>query len=100
MKQLPLFIALLLLLTGCSKQKADLIIYNGKIYTVNDKFDMAEAMAVQDGKIIDHTDTFDFYRWARMAFGVKGILLGWTPFFKSKVQLTVKKALAKFTSRG
>ena len=53
MKQLSsFFFVSLLLLTGCSKQKADLIIYNGKIYTVNDKFDMAEAMAVQDGKII------------------------------------------------
>ena len=52
MKHLSLFIALLLVLTGCSKQKVDLIIYNGKIYTVNDKFDMAEAMAVQDGKIV------------------------------------------------
>jgi ketosteroid isomerase-like protein len=54
----------------------------------------------QDGKIIEHTDTFDFYRWARMAFGMKGILLGWTPFFKSKVQSTVKKTLAKYLSKG
>ena len=52
MKQLLFLFVSLLLLTGCSKQKADLIIYNGKIYTVNDKFEMAEAMAVQDGKII------------------------------------------------
>ena len=52
MKPFSFLIALLFLLTGCSKQKVDLIIYNGKIYTVNDKFDMAEAMAVQDGKIV------------------------------------------------
>ncbi|MBC7614658.1 MAG: amidohydrolase [Pedobacter sp.] len=52
MKQLSFLSILLLLLTSCSKQKADLIIYNGKIYTVNDKFDMVEAMAVQDGKIV------------------------------------------------
>jgi predicted amidohydrolase YtcJ len=48
---LPLF-ALLLILFGCSKPKADLLIYNAKIYTVNDKFDIAEAMAVKDGKIL------------------------------------------------
>ncbi len=52
MKPFSFLIALLLLLTSCSKQKVDLIIYNGKIYPVNDKFDMAEAMAVQDGKIV------------------------------------------------
>ncbi|MFA6275645.1 MAG: amidohydrolase, partial [Pedobacter sp.] len=48
---LPLF-ALLLILFGCSKPKADLLIYNAKIYTVNNKFDTAEAMAVKDGKIL------------------------------------------------
>ncbi|MBB2145679.1 amidohydrolase family protein [Pedobacter sp. LMG 31464] len=48
---LPLF-ALLLILFGCGKPQADLLIYNAKIYTVNDKFDIAEAMAVKDGKIL------------------------------------------------
>lgn len=48
---LPLF-AVLLILVGCSKPKADLLIYNAKIYTVNDKFDIAEAIAVKDGKIL------------------------------------------------
>jgi SnoaL-like domain len=48
-----------------------------------------------DGLITKHDDTFDFYRWARMAFGVKGVLLGWAPFFKKKVQATVKGLLAK-----
>ncbi len=52
MKQFFFAIAMLLLLSSCSKKKADLIIYNGKIYTVNDKFDIAEAIAIQDGKIV------------------------------------------------
>jgi predicted amidohydrolase YtcJ len=52
MKQFSFLLLLLFLLTGCSKQKVDLIIYNGKIYTVNDKFDMAEAIAVLDGRIV------------------------------------------------
>lgn len=42
----------ILLLSSCSKQKADLIIYNGKVYTVNEAFDTVQAFAVKDGKII------------------------------------------------
>jgi predicted amidohydrolase YtcJ len=34
------------------KQNADLIIYNAKIYTVNSDFQIVEAMAVADGKIL------------------------------------------------
>jgi predicted amidohydrolase YtcJ len=41
-----------LLFTSCNAQKADLIVYNGKVYTVNEKFDTAEAFAVKDGRII------------------------------------------------
>lgn len=52
----------------------------------------------KDGKIIHHTDRFDFYRWARMAFGVTGFFLGWMPFFKKKVQTTVARRLAKSMS--
>jgi predicted amidohydrolase YtcJ len=33
-------------------EQIDLIIHNAKIYTVNDAFDIAEAMAINDGKII------------------------------------------------
>ncbi len=33
--------------------KVDTIVYNGKIYTVNEQFDKAQAFAISDGKIID-----------------------------------------------
>lgn len=33
----------------------------------------------RDGKITRHTDTFDLRRWAGMALGWKGKLLGWAP---------------------
>jgi hypothetical protein len=50
---LPLACCVLLLNASCKfRQKADLIIHNAKIYTVDEKFDVAEAMAVRDGKII------------------------------------------------
>jgi predicted amidohydrolase YtcJ len=45
------------LLSSCSSsnvgsEEADLIVFNGTIYTVNDNFDQAEAFAVKDGKIV------------------------------------------------
>ena len=42
-----------MLLFSCMGKKADLIVYNAKVYTVNDKFDTVEAFAVRDGKIIE-----------------------------------------------
>ncbi len=39
--------------TYCSeKEKADLLVYNGIIYTVDSSFSIAEAMVIKDGKII------------------------------------------------
>jgi len=53
----------------------------------------------KDGKIVHHRDYFNFYRWARQAFGWKGILLGWMPFFKSKVQRNAKKSLDNYMNK-
>ncbi len=45
---------LILLMTSCfpGKKEADLILTNGKIYTVDAEFSMAEAMAIRDHKIL------------------------------------------------
>lgn len=40
------------LFSSCGKQQADLILYNGKVYTVNDTFDTVQAFAVKDGKVV------------------------------------------------
>jgi ketosteroid isomerase-like protein len=50
----------------------------------------------RDGKIWRHTDTFDFWKWAGMALGPPGLLLGWTPFLKGKVRKQVADMLEKF----
>lgn len=50
----------------------------------------------QDGKIREHVDTFDFWKWSRMAFGPMGLLLGWTPFFKKIIQKKLNAALEEF----
>ena len=45
--------ALLVLLASCSsKQNADMLISNARIYTVDSNFSLAEAMAIKDGKIL------------------------------------------------
>jgi len=54
---------------------------------------------LRDGKIVSHTDDFDFYKWARQALGIPGLLLGWLPFFKNKVQKTARGKLDAFMSK-
>ena len=45
---------LLISLTGCFKgKKVDIIIHNARIHTFNEKDDVAEAMAIKDGKIVE-----------------------------------------------
>lgn len=50
----------------------------------------------KDGKIFTHKDDFNFYRWARQALGLPGLLLGWTPLLHAKVQKTCKDMLAAY----
>lgn len=48
-----LTLAVSIILTGCGEsQKIDLIVHNAKIYTTNETFAIAEAMAIDKGKII------------------------------------------------
>ncbi len=50
----------------------------------------------KDGMVIRHTDTFDLTRWAGMALGLPGKLLGWTPWLQAKIRATAAGSLAKF----
>jgi len=40
----------------------------------------------RDGLIVEHSDSFDFWKWSRMALGTPGVLLGWSPILKKKVR--------------
>ncbi|MEZ4405883.1 MAG: nuclear transport factor 2 family protein [Polyangiales bacterium] len=53
----------------------------------------------KDGKIIGHTDRFDFWRWSRQALGPVGLLLGWTPIVQNKVRAQAAKGLDQFEAR-
>jgi predicted amidohydrolase YtcJ len=45
-------VAIIVLFSSCINQRVDLVVHHAQIYTVNESFAVAEAMAVQDGKII------------------------------------------------
>ena len=50
----------------------------------------------ENGKIVQHTDVFSFYRWARQALGFAGLLLGWLPSTKAKVRRAAMGNLKSF----
>jgi ketosteroid isomerase-like protein len=54
------------------------------------------AFEFRDGKIIKHTDAFDFWKWSRMALGPPGLLLGWMPLVRQKVQRQARERLSRF----
>lgn len=52
MKLKILFINCFIFVMSCETEKADMIIYNGTIYTMNDLMPITESVAVSNGKII------------------------------------------------
>ena len=62
--------------------------------------DIQARFVFRDGKICEHHDRFDVWRWSRQALGIKGVLLGWTPLVKNAIRAQAKKALKAFQARG
>lgn len=48
------------------------------------------------GLIVKHRDSFNLWKWSSQALGAPGLLLGWTPFMRKKVQATAAANLQKF----
>ncbi|HET9624366.1 MAG TPA: nuclear transport factor 2 family protein [Kofleriaceae bacterium] len=57
------------------------------------------AFEFRDGKIVRHADTFDLWRWAGQALGMKGKLLGWTPLVKNAIHKTAMKGLEAWEAK-
>lgn len=57
-------------------------------------------MDIKDGKIVRQSDVFDFYAWAKQAFGFVGHAIGWMPAFQRKVQATAREGLVKHMEKG
>lgn len=52
----------------------------------------------RDGKIIQHQDHFDLWRWTRMALGPMGWFLGWSSVVQNRVRETAVASLNKFVA--
>ncbi|MCB8952417.1 MAG: nuclear transport factor 2 family protein [Ardenticatenales bacterium] len=50
----------------------------------------------ENGQIVRHVDSFSFWRWSRQALGTTGLLLGWSPILRNKVQSTANRNLDRF----
>jgi ketosteroid isomerase-like protein len=57
---------------------------------------ITSRFVIRDGKIVDHKDTFPFYKWSRRALGAKGWFLGWTPLVRMAVRKQARKRLDKW----
>jgi ketosteroid isomerase-like protein len=49
-----------------------------------------------DEKITRHADSFSLWKWAGMALGPAGILLGWTPIIRRAVRREARQGLEAF----
>lgn len=58
--------------------------------------DIQARFVFRDGKICEHHDHFDLWRWSRQALGIKGALLGWTPFVQNAIRAQAQKGLKAF----
>jgi hypothetical protein len=54
----------------------------------------------KDGKFIEHHDHFNFWRWASMALGPVGLLLGWTPLVQNKVRKEALRELKAYMQKN
>ncbi len=53
----------------------------------------------KEGKIIEHIDTFNLWKWTQQALGISGYILGWSSFMKNKIQKTTNKKLANYMNK-
>lgn len=79
--------------TGAANWRAEYIFSQTGRNVINH---VSAKFEFKDGKIIKHTDHFNLHTWAKQAMGTTGLLLGWTSFFKGKLQKRTNGLLDKF----
>jgi len=53
-----------------------------------------------EGKIIRHSDHFSFWTWSKSALGASGLFLGWSGYFRRKVQQRALIGLRAFSKKA
>jgi len=56
-------------------------------------------MTLSGGRILEHHDHFDLWRWSRQALGLVGALLGWSPLLRLQVRRRARRRLDAFLAR-
>lgn len=52
-----------------------------------------------EGKILEHHDHFNLWRWSGMALGPTGLLLGWMPLVRNRIRKQARDGLAAFMQK-
>jgi ketosteroid isomerase-like protein len=61
--------------------------------------DVRATFVFRDGLIAEHDDRFSFHRWSRQALGPAGLLLGWTPLLRRKVNAQARADLERYMAQ-
>lgn len=48
------------------------------------------------GRFVEHSDSFDLWKWSRMALGLPGVLTGWSGATQVKIRSTASRGLTRF----
>ena len=57
------------------------------------------AFVFQDGKISQHMDRFNLWKWSSMALGPVGTFLGWMPFVQAGIRKEARRGLDAFMQK-
>lgn len=57
------------------------------------------SFLLSNGKIIEHTDSFDLWRWSGMALGLPGKLFGWSSLLQNTIRRNAGKSLEKWAAK-
>ena len=62
--------------------------------------DVRATFKFRDGRIVEHVDRFSFWRWSRQALGPIGVIMGWSPSLRLRMQRDARDALATAMKQG